>query len=317
MAISLALGFGLPGLFSPLAHSSQFRSGVVIFVMLLMGWTLQPRAVVRSARQPASSLLAIGINVFGVPLLAWPTLWILPPDLAGGLIVASLVPCTLASATVWTRAAGGDDAVAMVTTVVTNLLCFVVAPVGLWLILGRVAETDVTGQMKGLFLQVVAPLIAGQTLRRLGFDVWGDRNKVPLSNVAQVGILVMVLLGSVLSAERLPPDSSQTVVMLLLTTCLAAVIHIAAVAMGYFASGSLGAETPQQRAVAISCGQKTLMVGLQLALDTGVSVIPMIIYHIGQLLLDTLLVKHWLRRDQIARATTEAKQASDLKHEPE
>lgn len=285
-------------MFSPLAHSSQFRSGIVIFVMLLMGWTLQPRVVVRSARQPAASLLAIGINVFGVPLLAWPTLWILPPDLAGGLIVASLVPCTLASATVWTRAAGGDDAVAMVTTVVTNLLCFVVAPVGLWLILDRVAETDVTGQMKGLFLQVVAPLIAGQMLRRLGFGVWGDRNKVPLSTVAQVGILVMVLLGSVLSAERLPPDSSQTVVMLLLTTCLAAVIHVSAVALGFFASRSLGAETAQQRAVAISCGQKTLMVGLQLALDAGVSVIPMIVYHISQLVIDTLLVKYWVRQDE-------------------
>jgi|GEM_PF-6661571 len=38
------------------------------------------------------------------------------------------------------------------------------------------------------------------------------------------------------------------------------------------------------------------MVGLQIGLDFGVSILPMIIYHVGQLMLDTLIVQHWAKR---------------------
>ena len=53
--------------------------------------------------------------------------------------VAAVVPCTLASASVWTRKAGGDDSISMMTTVVTNLACLLVVPIGVSLVL---AETS-------------------------------------------------------------------------------------------------------------------------------------------------------------------------------
>jgi solute carrier family 10 (sodium/bile acid cotransporter), member 7 len=314
LAICLGLGFGLPEVFSALAHNAQLRDGIVFAVMLLMGWTLQPKAVVRSVRQPLPSLLAISINMVGVPLLALPALWLLPQDLAGGLIVASLVPCTLASAAVWTRSAGGDDAIAMVTTVVTNVLCFVVAPVGLWLTLGHVAETDVASQMKGLFFQVVAPLIVGQLLRVFGLAAFADRNKFTLSLLAQAGILAMVLLGSVISAERmsLNPASTQSGFSIFATAIGAGLIHLVAVGLGYQASAGLGIARPQQLGVALAGGQKTLMVGLQLALDCGVSVVPMIMYHVGQLLIDTVLVRLWTRKVNPAEPVEEVEKGEDL-----
>jgi solute carrier family 10 (sodium/bile acid cotransporter), member 7 len=299
LAISLALGFIFPEFFSSFAHSAPFRTGIVVTVMSLMGWTLQPRSVARSIRQPLPSMLAIAINVAVVPLLAWPTLWLLPQELSGGLIVAALIPCTLASASVWTRAAGGDEAVAMMTTVVTNLACFVVAPVGLWMLLGQQVQVDVGDQMRSLLWQVVLPLVAGQGLRQLGLATMADRNRKTISNFAQIGILVMVLFGSVISAERMADNPSKYGWELLTTAVLASVIHTVAVAIGYFAAAALGIKRPQQLAVAISGGQKTLMVGLQLALITGVSVMPMVMYHVGQLLIDTLLVRWWKKQDGV------------------
>jgi sodium/bile acid cotransporter 7 len=285
-----------------LANSAVFRNGILFVVMILMGWTLQPRSIARSIRQPLPSLLAILINVAIVPLLAWPAILFLPEDLAGGLIVASLVPCTLASASVWTRSAGGDDSIAMVTTVVTNLSCFLVAPIGIWLILGRSVGVDLGGQMLGLFLMVVAPLCCGQLLRLIGFAGWADKHKRCLSTLAQMGILAMVLLGSVISAERLSIGESLTGGAIALTAICAWVVHLIAVGIGFYAASMVGAQRPQQLGTAIACGQKTLMVGLQLALDGGVSVLPMILYHVGQLIIDSLLVRWWTR-DRVISTT--------------
>ena len=58
-------------------------------------------------------------------------------DLAVGLLVAAAAPCTLASAAVWTRRAGGNDAVALMVTIGTNLTCFVVTPLWLLVTTGR------------------------------------------------------------------------------------------------------------------------------------------------------------------------------------
>lgn len=295
LAVSLVLGFGFPEYFSLLSHSASFRTGIVVAVMVLMGWTLQPRSISRSIKQPLPSLLAIGINMIVVPLLAWPSLWILPQELSGGLIVAALIPCTLASSAVWTRAAGGDDSVAMMTTVVTNLACFIVAPLGLWLILGHDVTIDVSNQMQNLLWQVVLPLVAGQGLRQLGLAGFADRNRPKIATVAQMGILAMVLIGSVISAERMAANPMRYGWAMVTAGFLACGIHIATVAIGYFAAAAFGIPRPQQIAIAISGGQKTLMVGLQLALTAGVSVMPMIMYHVGQLVIDTLLVRRWTR----------------------
>ncbi len=297
LATALALGFGFPEPFRPIAQSALVRNSIVVVVMLLLGWTLKPSAISRSVREPRGSVIASLINIFAVPLLTLPLLRFLPSELAGGLAVASLVPCTLATASVWTRAAKGDEAISMMTTVVTNLLCFIVAPTGIWLILGAQAEVDLVEQIKGLLIQVVLPLVGGQVLRMIGLAAFADRCKPILSNTAQVGILVMVLLGSVLSYEKLPdPESgSGGVIALVATGAFAAFAHLTAVVLGYVASRAAGLPVDKQVAVAISGAQKTLMIGLQLSLDCGVSVIPMVMYHVGQLLIDTLLVKQWNR----------------------
>ncbi len=285
-----------------MAQSALVRNSIVVTVMLLLGWTLKPSAISRSVREPLGSVIASLINIFAVPLLTLPLLKFLPSELAGGLAVASLVPCTLATASVWTRAAKGDEAISMMTTVATNLLCFIVAPTGIWLILGAQTEVNLLDQIRGLLIQVVLPLVGGQCLRLIGLAAFADRCKPILSNAAQGGILVMVLLGSVLSYEKLPgvdPASGESggggALALVATGVFALFAHLTAVVMGYVAARAVGLSIDKQVAVAISGAQKTLMIGLQLSLDCGVSVVPMVMYHVGQLLIDTLLVKQWNR----------------------
>jgi len=276
-----------------LNEAAAGRSIVVMLVMWAMGVTLHPEAIRGSLRRPAASLLAIGINVLLVPLLCLPARWGFSPSVGGGIFVAGLVPCTLASASVWTRKAGGDDSISMMTTVVTNLACVVVVPVGIFLVLAKQAEISAVGQMEKLAWFVVLPLVAAQVMRRVGLAGWADRHKTSLSTWAQVGILVMVLFGAVAGASYRPQSPGLSWWATLGVVAVTATIHLVALAVGIAIARRIGLSRPSQIAVGIAGSQKTLMVGLQIAIDCGVSVLPMLIYHAVQLALDTVIVQRW------------------------
>ncbi|MFO0064520.1 MAG: bile acid:sodium symporter [Pirellulaceae bacterium] len=76
---------------------------------------------------------------------------------------------------------------------------------------------------------------------------------------------------------------------------VASAMHLAMLAVGWWASGWIGASRGNRVAVAIAGSQKTLMVGLKLGIDCGVSILPMVVYHAAQLLLDAIWVE-WLQR---------------------
>ncbi|MDE0862473.1 MAG: bile acid:sodium symporter [Rubripirellula sp.] len=295
LAISFAVGYFWAEAWSHLLEWQLLRGGIVFVVMWAMSITLRNDAIRKSYARPLPSLLSIGISVLLVPLLCLPTIYWLPESLFGGLFIAAIVPCTLASASVWTRRAGGDGSVAMMTTVVTNLACVVVAPIGIWLVLSTHAEIDVVGQVMKLSIIVVLPLLLAQSMRRMGAADWADRNRGRLSGLGQAGMLVMVAIGAATCGVT---DTSSSIevtpwLIAMLIFVSAAGLHTVTLFLGIFFSRCMGLDRGKQIAVAISGSQKTLMVGLQMAIDCGVSVVPMIVYHLYQLVFDTVVVDHW------------------------
>lgn len=304
LALCFVGGYALSGPVQPIVKSPTFRGSLVFLVMWMMGVTLKPDAVRRSVSRPGPSLLAIAINVFIVPAACLPFWWILSPASFGGLFVAALVPGTLASASVWTRKAGGDDSIAMMNTVVTNLACVIVVPIGVALVLSRQANISPVDQMTKLAVLVVLPMVLAQ-LMRIKLASWADRNKKRISVLAQIGILIMVFIGAAASVAYLKDagDWLLQIPMLLLT----ALIHILVLCLGVMLAKGLRMKPEQQIAVGISGSQKTLMVGLQVAISTGVSVLPMLMYHLSQLIIDTVVVSHWQARHGGSDGETELK----------
>ena len=292
IGVCFSVGYFASESLAPLRDMVGTRSVIVFLVMWLMGVTLPAREIRRSLSRPIPVLLAIMINVLVVPLLSVPARWWLPPSMFGGLYVAALVPCTLASASVWTRKAGGDDAISLMTTVVTNLACILVLPIGLAMVLSSREQIPVVDQMLKLFQIVVLPLVIAQSMRRLGMSTWADRNKARLSVLAQLGILAMVLFGAVSGAGFVdgPAESSFVLIAVVIT---GAAIHMIAMGLGVFAASAAGSDRAGQIAVGIAGSQKTLMVGLQIAIDCGVSVFPMLAYHLCQLIIDTIVADRW------------------------
>jgi len=300
LGICFTTGFFASKTLHPLLELTTLRSGIVFSVMWMMGVTLKADAIRKSVQKPLPTLLAIGMNVLVVPLLCLPTRAILPDSAFGGLFIVSLVPCTLASAAVWTRKAGGNDSIALLTTVVTNLACVLVIPIGVALVLSQQANLSAVDQMQKLATIVVIPLVLAQAMRLAGLAKWADRHKVPLSMLAQIGVLSMVVFGSIASAEMVDSMSAsentalgRTAGLLLF---LVLSIHLSAMGIGILFARASGADRESQIAVGIAGSQKTLMVGLQIAIDMGVSVIPMLMYHLMQLVMDTIIAHRWKSR---------------------
>jgi sodium/bile acid cotransporter 7 len=297
---ALWAGIAWPAAMSPIVRwiPSEALVAAVTFIMAL---PLETAALWQAARRPGPAWLATVLNSGVAPPLGWLASRVLPAELATGMIVATSVPTTLATAAVWTRRAGGNDAVAFLVTIITNLACFLVVPAWLWLLVGSDAHADIRqanidyGEIAiGLILLVVLPIVAAQALRQWRtIGSWAARNKHSFSLVAQLGVLLMVLVGAVDCGQRLSAASDSSavsprsiVVMVLAVTA----VHVALLVLGFILSKWLGFVRADAIAVAFAGSQKTLMVGAYLALAVGpLAILPMVAYHAAQLIIDTLI----------------------------
>lgn len=298
LVVTLVLGMGWAVQLESLAAQLP-RDWIIGFVLLAMALPLRIDAIWATLSRPLPAVWAVVINWGVVPLLAWLASLLLEGDLALGIIIAAAVPCTLASAAVWTRLAGGNDAVSLLVTMITNLACFLATPAIIYLFAGR-ADTavDFSQMASKLFVLIVLPIVLAQVLRlQSHLGEWATANKRGLSVFAQLGLLSIVFLGAVncglkLAAleGQLAPIAGQIALMLLLV----AVVHTVAWFLGYWSAARLGMATEEQLAVAFAGSQKTLMVGLAIALSFGgLTILPMLAYHIEQLIIDTLLADRY------------------------
>jgi len=285
------------------------RGWLVAGVMFLTALPMAFRQLTTAAKQVRSVGLALLLSIVIAPLLAWCAGKLLPEALAVGLLVAATVPCTLASAAVWTRRGGGNDAIALLVTLVTNLACFAVMPWWLWFFLRQTVDDIDAGELSvRLLWLVVVPIVAAQFVR-LNPSVANaaSRWKPQLSIAAQLGVLAMVLSGAISAGETLASTNSDELAPLQWALLLMAVlaVHLLLFGVGWWLSRAWGATRGDRLAVAISGSQKTLMIGLDVALGLGAMgpegtglgglvILPMVAYHVAQLVVDTVLVD-WLR----------------------
>lgn len=289
----LAVGMGLgPMLAEPLA---RFPRGVLVATVMFV--TALPMSLAQlsgGARSTGAVLLALVLSMAVAPPLAWLCARLLPNALGVGLVVAACVPCTLASAAVWTRRGNGNDAIALLVTMVTNLACFVVLPAWLALLVGARVELDPRELSMRLLMLVVLPVVGAQLLRLSSrVSELATSYKPALSIVAQLGVLTMVGFGAVHAGDMLAALDSSAYGPLAWAWLVAVVValHLMLFALGWFGGAAAGAPYPDQLAVAISGSQKTLMIGLDVALGFGgLAILPMVAYHIAQLVIDTVLV---------------------------
>ncbi|EAQ79830.1 bile acid:sodium symporter family protein [Blastopirellula marina] len=308
LAVVISVGFGFSPTLEPVTKIPFLQNAIVVTVLFLMAFPLEFGDLHNAAKRPGPAALGTLMNFGLLPLLAWGASLLVSGDLRIGVNIAAAIPCTLASAAVWTRKAGGNDVAALVVTIVTNLLCFVVTPMWLKLTTGDSVSLDLGAMVSKLLILVVAPMMVGQ-LCRIPWSIgrWATANRTTMSIAAQFGILSMVFLGCIGAGMSLRTlqEAAPPVGMLALTLGVVIGVHATALVVGYGSAQWLGMRPADQIAVGISGSQKTLMVGLWLANlfypTQPLAILPLIAYHVSQLFIDTWVADRHLQR-QLAAA---------------
>ena len=296
LAAALSAGFLGSARLLPLAGSAALRYSIVASVLFLMALPLEASVMWRTIRRPGPPLLGVAMNIVVLPLLTWLVVtatgdWLLSRDMGLGLLVAAAIPCTLASAAVWTRRAGGNDSVSIMVTVITNATCFLVTPFWLLQTTGKATEIDATQMIVKLALFVVLPMTVAQCVRLARpIGRWATCNTVPLSVIAQLGILSMVFLGAIQTGQRVAASGNRPILLEVIVVLLCVIaIHVTILVCGMLISRLMGMDRREQIAVGFAGSQKTLMIGLQVSMELGFNIIPMVAYHVSQLFVDTLI----------------------------
>lgn len=272
-------------------------SWLVATILFLMSVSLDSRQIGRSLSRPGPVLLACAINFGVLPLLAWPLMRVqLLPDYAIGLMIAASVPSTMAAASVWTRKAGGNDAVSLLVTLLTNGLCFLVTPLWLSLAAASSFEFDLWQMITRLIYTALLPAVAGQLVRLVPqVRRFVDAHKTAAGVVAQAMILLIVFSAALL---KMGPQLNAMngagggLLGLLVVWISGMILHLTAMWIGWQSGQVLGFTRPDRIAIAFAGSQKTLPIGLLVATDPsmaefGFAVFPMLLYHASQLFLDT------------------------------
>ena len=312
LAVVLVIGTQAATALDGLREAQWLRNGIVFTVMFLMALPVKATTIVSNLRRPWPALLATFISFVLIPLLALLASRLLNDSLGTGLLVVAATPCTLASASVWTARAGGNDTAALMTTVITNSVCFVVTPLIVWILVGQAADLNGAAMVIRLAALVLLPVVLAQLVRtRDVVSRIADHHRPFLAVLAQLGVLTMVLIGMVSTQAAMAQSGGGGYGAWLVAGALCLTVHLVALVAGYRLAAVLGMSRSDRIAVAISGSQKTMMTGLLVCIWLQVSLIPMVAWHVGQLVLDTLIADHFRRSSRGGTASQGATTVSE------
>ncbi len=259
--------------------------------------------------------LALGLSstYLTAPLLAVALVHLLGPADGGvgsdgyyffeAMMIVAAQASTIASAPALTLVAGGNQALALLITLCSNLLTSFVTPLLLRLTVGTVVAFPLVRMMRQDALVVLLPVIVGQIAHRLFWPRLRGFLRA-IVGLSQAIILAFVYTGVAVAASHL----SQRPALILSFLATAAALHLALLAWNYRSATWLGLSERSRTAVVFCGSQKTLPNGIYLwdkffpANPHGA--LALVCYHVFQLVFDSLLVP-WLSPRPAAQPSLE------------
>ncbi|WP_246449416.1 bile acid:sodium symporter family protein [Novosphingopyxis iocasae] len=280
------------------AEIASIVSSAAIFLLFLLHGLRLPREELGRALKNWKLQAALFVFVFavmagaGYGLSHLAMIW-LPTDLALGLLFLGTLPSTVQSATAYSSLAGGNVAASVVAAALLNLVGVVLTPI-LFAALASTAGVSVTGDAVIRIMTILLlPFALGQILQkwlrplvaeRKALVTWMDRTAIAIAvYVAFSGAVVDGALGQV--------SASEFAVM------GAAIAAFLAFGFGgaWLVGGLLRLDGPDRRTMLFSGAQKSIAIGAPLAAilfsadRAGIILLPVLIYHLSQLVLSAPL----------------------------
>ncbi|KAI4352923.1 hypothetical protein L6164_007130 [Bauhinia variegata] len=238
-----------------------------------------------------------------------------PQEFVTGLAIFSCMPTTLSSGVALTQIAGGNSALALAMTVISNMLGILIIPFSITkFVADGVGVTIPTKQLlKSLVLTILVPLTFGKVLRESfkGVADSVDQNRklvsgfsafflslVPWIQVSKSRSLLLMVKPTVFLAAI---GMGTLLHLSLLIFNIIAVGILSAISGG---SKSIFSKKKNSTALILVASQKTLPVmvaviePLRGALgESGLLVLPCVAAHLNQIILDSIIINLWRPKD--------------------
>ena len=294
LTVVAALVFPAPGLVLPDYYVIDI--GVVV-VMFLGALKITPDRF-KKAINRVDLLFLSGIMVFVVaPAASLGLTLVLGLDVGTdrlAVLVCTAQASTLATAIVLTEVAGGDVALAMVITMVNNVVTVFLTPLIFKVAADAEVEVDHLAMAGEMALKILTPVLAAQLVRRR-LDGFVSRHKRRLSVTSQLIILVYVYAGVAAASQRLEGAGQVLARVAVLVIALHAAMLIFSAIVARITTRS-----PEMRVAFVMCSsQKTLPAAILIwkSYFASIPIGPLVAvaYHMLQLVVDSMLAPGFLR----------------------
>ncbi|XP_065870129.1 probable sodium/metabolite cotransporter BASS4, chloroplastic isoform X3 [Euphorbia lathyris] len=208
-----------------------------------------------------------------------------PQEFITGLALFCCMPTTLSSGVALTQLAGGNSALALAMTVVSNLLGILLVPFSISRFIGADVGVSVPTKqlLQSLVLTLLIPLILG---------------KVPWIQVSRSRSLLLMVKPAVFLVAI---GMGVCLHLILLTFNAVAIRMLASISGG---DQSVFAKKENSVAFILVSSQKTLPVMAAVVEqlggafgESGLLILPCVAAHLNQIIIDSFLVNFWLRKD--------------------
>jgi sodium/bile acid cotransporter 7 len=268
-----------------------------------MAWTLPSRSLAAEVTRPGPALWAVLLSYGLLPAAAWFVgAWLPLADLRVGTVICVSGPCTLASAVLWTRLAGGNEATALLITVLSTSSSWLITTAWLTATTGTAVALDPVALMLDLVVSLILPVGAGQLCRAVPVLLSvATRRRTALGVLSQLLILAILVRAAAQAGAHLHAGTAPLSPAAIVSTaafCMG--LHLMTLAAGWWSAAWLGIDRPRRIAVAFGCSQKTLPVALLVFNEYFIdrfplAIVPILFFHAGQLLWDTAIAKRLAR----------------------
>ncbi|KAI3427711.1 uncharacterized protein J3R85_009283 [Psidium guajava] len=312
----VALGLANPSL-GCLADRYYLSKFSTFGIFIISGLTLRSGEIGAAAEAWPVGMFGLGSILLFSPYFSKLILQIQlqPQEFVTGLAIFSCMPTTLSSGVALTQLAGGNSALALAMTVISNLLGILIVPFSISkFIADGVGITVPTKQLfKSLVLTLLFPLILGKMLRESfrGLADFVDDNQKLFSRISAVFLSLVPWIQVSRSRSLLLMVQPE---IFLVAIGMGIVLHLFLLAFNAFAirclstvtggGQSVFAKKENANAALVVASQKTLpvMVAVVEQLsgafgESGLLVLPCVAAHILQIIMDSFLVNIWLRKD--------------------
>ncbi len=278
----------------------------IVFIFLVQGLALPTRQMLQNLGKWQIHSVCQGFTFLVFPAVAYAACWIagdaLDPVLRLAILYFAILPTTVSTAAVFTANAGGNRAIAVVNIVLSSLLGIVLVPTWIWMVADAEVQFNFVRALIRVMLLVALPLLIGQLLRPL-LAAWIDRWKKVLSHFSNAIILMIVFESccrAFLTQEGIPLKYVGGV----FAACVGLIALVSWLNWGV--GNAMRLSHPDQVALYFCGTQKSLAVGAgmlpslfgtsQQAGFYALMLLPVLVYHILQLILGAWLCDHTFQR---------------------